>query len=110
MALSRSPLAEEVSTVAMMRSISSVERMSGSWRPNLGDRMNSAGEFSILSEIIRKLKKLLTPLNARACEVFSRPRSKSQAMYRSIICGSTFCGGTSHMRRMKCAKDRRSRM
>ena len=69
-----------------------------------------ASEFGGQDEIIRKLKKLLTPLNARACEVFSRPRSKSQAMYRSIICGSTFCGGTSHMRRMKCAKDRRSRM
>ena len=65
----------EVSTAAMMRSISAVVSTSGSWRPNLGVRTNSAGDDSILSEIIRKLKKLLMPLNARACEVFSRPRS-----------------------------------
>ena len=75
MAQSRSPFTVEVSTAAMMRSISAVVSTSGSWRPNLGVRTNSAGDDSILSEIIRKLKKLLMPLNARACEVFSRPPS-----------------------------------
>ena len=75
MALSRSPLGVEVSTAAMMRSISGVVSTSGSWRPNLGVRTNSAGDDSILSEIIRKLKKLFTPLSALACEVFSRPLS-----------------------------------
>ena len=43
---------------AMMRSISSVVSTSGSWRPNLGVVMNSAGEVSIFSSSSRKLKKL----------------------------------------------------
>ena len=75
MAQSRSPLGVEVSTAAMMRSISGVVSTSGSCRPNLGAGTNSAGDDSIRSFSMRKLKKLLTPLSARACEVFSRPRS-----------------------------------
>ena len=59
----------------LRKGVKTVVSTSGSWRPNLGVRTNSAGDDSILSEIIRKLKKLLMPLNARACEVFSRPRS-----------------------------------
>ena len=73
MAQSRSPLVVGALAAAMMRSISSVERMSGRWRPNLGMSMNSAGDAEILSVTSRNAKKLRMPLSPRACEVFSRP-------------------------------------
>lgn len=80
MALSRMPLVVRVSTVAMMRSISAVVRTSGRCLPNFGVSTNSAGDASIWSLMSRKLKKLRMPHRQRACEVFSRPRSKSQPM------------------------------